>query len=136
MKSKWVSLAFLALPLSVFAQAPIVPLEPQSIDQAVGLFQTIAASIKTGEWLVVVVAIVNILVFAVKKWGDWLKIPSAWRVPVVTGLGLIVTVLAHFISGGKWDASWALALLSGPVAVWVHQLVSRIKGEPKIEPPK
>lgn len=105
---------------SVFAQAVS---EPASVDQAVGFIPQIISLFGQGKALLACALIVLVLVFAVKQYVLPKVNLSTNVLPWVSVLLGVLSALAVGVSGGATPGQAALALLSGPAASSLWDLI-------------
>jgi branched-subunit amino acid transport protein AzlD len=105
--------------LSAFAQAA----EPGSVDQAVGLLPQILANISQGKYLLAGALITLVIVFIVKQYVLPKVNLSTGALPLISLVVGALSAVALGISGGATPAQAALALLSGPTASALWDIV-------------
>jgi len=116
----YLSFAFvIAFCFSALAQVA----EPTSVDQAVGFIPQIISAFGAGKALLACALIVLVLVFAVKQYVLPKVNLSTNILPWVSVLLGVLSALAVGISGGATPGQAALALLSGPAASSLWDLI-------------
>jgi hypothetical protein len=117
---------------AVFAQSPTPVSEPASIEQAAGIIPTAIEAFSQGKVLLGCMLLVLIVVFAVKQYVlPKLNVSTSVLPWLSVGLG-ILSALAVGITGGATAGQAALALLSGPAAssLW-DMILKHLVPQPK-----
>jgi hypothetical protein len=113
----------LAAPDAGTVTAPAAP--AASADLAAPVVTTPLDASRTGGWLVFLATAVTVLTALSRKWGLLDRIPKRARSLVPLLLGCASAALVAAAGGVPWPEAIALAVLTGPSAVALHQGVGR-----------
>lgn len=105
---------------------------PLALDPGIQDVATAAGSmidaVRTGQWLAGLAILVTLLTAALRRpWAGRLldRLPKRTRVLVPLLLGCLAALLTGLAGGVPWTEAMALAVLTGPSAVALHQGVAR-----------
>jgi hypothetical protein len=99
-------------PLFVWAQVT----QPETVEEAVGLFQPLWDAIGNGQYLAAGAVITMIIVFAFRKWLMPKLNLGSGVLPIVSAFVGILSGAAVSVAGGADAGQAAMAVLSGPMA--------------------
>jgi hypothetical protein len=88
--------------------------------------------VKTGEWLLFAVALIQLLVFLCKKFGKALW--GRWNSTIVLSLSGVAGILFYVFAGNWCEA--AILGLSGLAPMLIHDVTKNIKNKTKTAVPK
>lgn len=123
----WLVVAVWAVALPCVVQA-----QPLTLDPGVGGVAAATGSMldayRTGQWLAGLAVFVTLLTATLRRpWAGRLldRLPKRTRVLVPLFLGCLAALLTCAAGGTSWTEAVALAVLTGPSAVALHQGVAR-----------